>query len=74
MKELRKGENKTLNSKLEWQKEYDSNKMKVTGIKHSVEERERWEKAAEKNNMKLSPFVRLCVKYCIENNIDLKNE
>ncbi|MBQ8842352.1 MAG: hypothetical protein IJZ65_06975 [Ruminiclostridium sp.] len=74
MKELRKGENKTVNSKLEWQKEYDSNKMKVTGIKHSVEEREKWEKAAEKNNMKLSPFVRLCVKYCIENNIDLKNE
>lgn len=74
MKELRKGDNKTLNSKLEWQKEYDSEKMKVTGIKHGISEREKWEREAEKSGLKLSAFVRKCVKYCIENNIDLKNE
>ena len=74
MKDLRKGDNKTLNSKLEWQKSYDADKMKVTGIKHSINEREIWEKAAEKSGLKLSAFVRRCVKYCIENNIDLKNE
>ncbi len=74
MKELRKGDNKTLNSKLQWQKGYDSDKMKVTGIKHSINEREEWEKAADSNGMKLSAFVRRCVKYCIENNIDLKDE
>ena len=72
VKELRKGDNKTLNSKLEWQKEYDSEKMKVTGIKHSISEREKWETEAEKRELKLSAFVRKCVKYCIENNIDLK--
>ncbi len=74
MKELRKGDNKTLNSKLEWQKEYDSEKMKVTGIKHGISEREKWEREAEKSGLKLSAFVRKCVKYCIENNIDLKKE
>lgn len=72
MKELRKGDNKTLTSKLEWQKEYDNNNMKLTGIKHSTAEREAWEKAAQENGMKLSAFVRNCVKYCIDNNIDLK--
>ena len=74
MKELRKGDNKTLNSKLEWQKEYDSDKMKVTGIKHSIDERQEWEKAAKDNGLKLSTFVRHCVKYCIENNIDLSDK
>ena len=74
MKELKNGENKTLNSKLEWQKQYDSEKMKLTGIKHSKEEREKWDSAAADRNLKLSPFVRKCVEYCIKNNIDFNNE
>lgn len=71
MKELRKGDNKTLNSKLEWQKDYDKEKMKLTGVKHSVKEREVWETIAEKNGLKLATFVRACVNHCIDNNIDL---
>lgn len=71
MKELRTGDNKTLNSKIEWQKKYDKNNMKLTGVKHSTEERRKWETAAEKNGMKLASFVRSCVKYCIDNDIDL---
>lgn len=71
MKELRNGENKTLNSKLNWQKEYDKNNMKLTGVKHSVEERAKWDKAADDNGMKIATFVRACVSYCIDNNIDL---
>lgn len=71
MKELRNSGNKTLNSKLEWQKNYDKNNMKTTGIKHNIAEHELWEKAAEKHGMKLSAFVRSCVTYCINNNIDI---
>lgn len=65
---------KTPPSQLRWQKEYDKNNMKLTGIKHSIEERLKWEMAAEKNGMKLASFVRSCVKYCIDNDIDLNNQ
>lgn len=71
MKELRTGDNKTLNSKLDWQKEYDKNNMKLTSIKHSTAERKQWEEIAKKNGLKLATFTRACVNYCIENNIDL---
>lgn len=73
MDKLRSGNNKTLSSKLKWQKDYDKENMKVTGIKHSTEERSLWEMSAEKNGLKLSSFVRLCVMYCINNNVDIKN-
>lgn len=64
---------KTPKSQLEWQADYDKRKMRVTGVKHSIAEREQWKIAATTHNVKLAMFVRLCVKYCIDNNIDLKD-
>jgi hypothetical protein len=46
--------------------------MKITGIKHSLKERESWEQEANKRKLKLSAFVRSCVDYCIKNNINFK--
>lgn len=64
-------EKKTPESQLKWQKDYDKNNMKMTGIKHSIEERAKWDKVADDNGMKIATFVRACVTYCIDNNIDL---
>lgn len=64
-------ETKTPESQLKWQKEYDKNRMRTTGVKHSIEERAKWDKAADDNSMKIATFVRACVTYCIDNNIDL---
>lgn len=69
---MKNNNTKTPKSQLDWQATYDKKNMKVTGIKHSITERQQWEDAANKNQLNLSLFVRRCVKYCIENNIDLK--
>ncbi len=65
---------KTPKSQLEWQKKYDSQKMATIGIKLPIEERKTIEMAADKSNLKLATFCRKCIKYCIENNIDLNKE
>ena len=50
---------------------YDAEKMKTIGLKVPIVERLRIEEAAEKANLKLATFCRACIKYCIDNNINL---
>lgn len=66
-------EMKTPKSQLEWQKNYDSKNMSTIAMKMPILERENIEQAASKSNLKLATFCRACIKYCIDNNIDLKN-
>ncbi len=63
--------NKTPQSKLNWQKKYDKEKMEFIGIKCSKEEKQLYSNISQKYNLKLATFIRKCVIYCIENNIDL---
>ena len=70
----RRNGNKTLTSQLEYSKRYDKEHMKLTGIKHKTEERQLWEEAAAKHNLSLSLFVRKCVHYCIEHDINISDD
>ncbi len=63
--------NKTPQKQLDWQKEYDLQKMATIAMKMSKNERHEIESVAKEKNMKLSSFCRACIKYCIEHNIDL---
>lgn len=53
-------------------KKYDAKNYKTIGIKCPINEYEIISCKAQSNNMTLSMFSRMCIKYCIENNIDLK--
>lgn len=53
---------------------YDSKNMSTIAMKMPIAERESIETAANKAGLKLATYCRACIKYCIENNIDLKSE
>lgn len=65
--------NKTPQSQLKWQKDYDNLKMTNIGMKIPIEERQKIENAAQSANLKLSTFCRKCIQYCIDNNIKLND-
>ena len=66
-------ENKTPQSQLKWQKNYDSEKMATIGLKVPIEERKQIENAATENGLKIATFCRKCIKYCIDNNINISD-
>lgn len=47
--------------------------MSTIGLKMPVAERQQIEKAAAENGLKLAAFCRKCIKYCINNNIDISD-
>lgn len=66
-------DNKTPQSQLNWQKKYDLQKMATIGLKVPISERQQIEEASEKNGLKLATFCRKCIKYCIDNNININD-
>lgn len=72
MSELRRGDNKTLTSKIEWNKKYDAEKMDMIGIKCPKAEKEKYKIEAEKRQLKLAEFMRKSATYIIDNNIDIE--
>ncbi len=54
-----------------WQDKYDAEKMRTIGLKVPIAERTIIEQTAEKSGLKLATFCRACIRYCIDNNIDL---
>ncbi|MDE7295170.1 MAG: hypothetical protein K2N72_12175 [Oscillospiraceae bacterium] len=64
---------KTPQSQLKWQKKYDLEKMTTIGLKIPITERRQIENAAAENGLKLATFCRKCIKYCINNNIDISD-
>ncbi len=65
--------NKTPQSQLKWQKKYDSEKMSTIGLKIPIAERQQIESAAAEKGLKLATFCRKCIKYCINNNIEISD-
>ncbi len=63
---------KTPKNQRKWQEKYDAEKMRTIGLKVPIIERETIERAAKKSGLKLATFCRACIKYCIDNNIDLQ--
>lgn len=64
-------DNKTPPSQLKWQKNYDKQKMSTIGLKIPIQERQQIERSAAENSLKIATFCRKCIKYCIDNNIDI---
>ena len=64
---------KTPQSQLKWQKKYDLEKMTTIGLKIPITERRQIENAAAEKGLKLATFCRKCIKYCINNNIDISD-
>ena len=55
-------------------KKYDDAHMGRIGINIKKDERALYEEYAAKNELNLSRYVRNCIKYCIDNNIDVSIE
>lgn len=66
-------EKKTPQSQLNWQKKYDMQKMTTIGLKIPIAERQEIEKKATEKGLKVATFCRKCIKYCINNNIDISD-
>ena len=64
-------ENKTPDSQIKWQKQYDAEKMQTVAAKIPNAERAEMEHFATNHGLKLSQLLRAAVGYCIRNNIDL---
>lgn len=52
---------------------YDKTHMKTIAIKSKIEEIDTIIQNAQNNNMSTSLFCRKCIKYCIENKVDLSS-
>ncbi|WP_294486683.1 hypothetical protein [uncultured Ruminococcus sp.] len=52
---------------------YDKAHMKTIAIKTKIEEIDQIKQNAQNNNMNTSLFCRKCIRYCIENKVDLSN-
>ena len=52
---------------------YDKLHMKTISIKAKIEEIEKIQLYAEKNHMNTSLFCRRCIRYCIDNNINVND-
>ncbi len=52
---------------------YDKLHMKTISIKAKTEEIEKIKGNADKHGVNTSLYCRLCIKYCIDNNIDISD-
>lgn len=50
---------------------YDAKNYKTIGIKCPINEYKKINDMAQKYNLTVSMYSRLCIKYCIDNNIDI---
>ena len=67
-------EYKTSEAKRRSNKKYNDTHIKKIGIGIKKTERALYEEYAAKNELNLSRYVRNCIKYCIDNNINVSIE
>lgn len=64
-------EYKTTAAKRRNNAKYDAEHMRVIGIKVPIAEKELYQLQANKYELPLATYIRRCIKYCIDNNINL---